>query len=188
MITRIIEPSEEPNKGKSGFVRIVAEGLTTGELWLAEPGLKPLPYGIAEPIEDKSSFVKIVAEGLTTGELWVAEPALKPPPYGPEEPEGVVEEQEKGVRATKPVVPLVARVIEAEGVCPMGYKFQIKDVWTLNGEEHGASGLCPVAKKALLEARERLCRDEKSILEKVLCRNGRHMVAFELERQVLGNK
>ncbi len=81
MITRIREASEEPNEGKSGFVRIVAEGLTTGELWLAEPGLKP-------------------------------------PPYGLEEPEGVVEEQEKGVRATTQVVPVLARVIEAEGVCP----------------------------------------------------------------------
>ena len=43
MITRIIEASEEPNESKSSFVRIVAEGLTTGELWLAEPGLNPSP-------------------------------------------------------------------------------------------------------------------------------------------------
>ncbi len=151
MITRIIEASEEPNEGKSSFVRIVAEGLTTGELWLAEPGLKP-------------------------------------PPYGPEEPERVVEEQEKGVRATTTVVPVLVRVTEAEGVCPMGYRFQIEDVWTLNGEEHGVSGLCPVAKKTLLEARELLCRDEKSMPEKVLCRNGRHMVAFELEPKAVGDK
>ena len=70
----------------------------------------------------------------------------------------------------------------------MGYKFQIEDMWILNGEEHGASGLCPVAKKTLLEAGELLCRDEKSIHEKVLCQNGRHMVAFELEPQAVGNK
>ncbi len=87
MITRIVEASEEPNEGKSGFVRIVAEGLTTGELWLAEPGLKPPPYCLEVPIEGNSSFVRIVAEGLTTGELWLAEPGLNPPPYGLEEPD-----------------------------------------------------------------------------------------------------
>lgn len=80
MITRIIEASEEPNESKSSFVRIVAEGLTTGELWLAEPGVKPPTCGREEPNEGKSSFVRIIAEGLTTGELWLAEPGLNPSP------------------------------------------------------------------------------------------------------------
>ncbi len=49
MMTPVIEASEEPNQCKSSFARIVAEGLTTGELWLAEPGLNAPPCGLEEP-------------------------------------------------------------------------------------------------------------------------------------------
>lgn len=79
-----------------------------------------------------------------------------------------------------PTVPVVARVIEAGGLCPLGYQFRIGDIYTLNGEASGLAHGCPVAGKALREAREHLRRAEERGVQKVVCRSGHHRVVFEL--------
>ncbi len=90
-------------------------------------------------------------------------------------PETVVTEAD----AEAVAAPVFARVIAARGVCPMGYRHRVGEVWTMNGKAEGAHTLCPAAEAKLLEAGKNL-RGEGERTEKVICETKDHQVVIEL--------
>ena len=78
--------------------------------------------------------------------------------------------------------PLIARVIAARGVCPIGHKYQVGEMWTVNGKAEGTHTLCPVAEAKLLEAGKNL-RGEGERTEKVICEAKDYQVVIELSNR-----
>lgn len=81
--------------------------------------------------------------------------------------------------------PLIARVIAARGMCPMGHEYQVGEMWTLNGKAEGAHTLCPVAEAKLLEAGKKI-RGDGEATEKVICEAENYQVVIELAKGKAG--
>lgn len=80
-------------------------------------------------------------------------------------------------------IPIIASVTEAEGVCPLGYRFQVGETWNLDGDAYGLPGNCPTAATKLQEAAEYLQRTEKTTVGVTICQTREHRVVFQLRRQ-----
>jgi uncharacterized repeat protein (TIGR04076 family) len=80
-------------------------------------------------------------------------------------------------------VAMVARVTEAEGVCPRGYRFYVGQNWRLNGDMHGDTEACPMAAGKLADAAASLRSDGESSVGMAMCQTGQHRVVFQLSRQ-----
>ena len=87
----------------------------------------------------------------------------------------------EGARAQE--VAMVARVTEAEGVCPRGYRFHVGQIWSLNGDIHGDAEACPVAAGKLAEGAARLRSNGEGLVGTTVCQTGQHRVVFQLSRQ-----
>jgi hypothetical protein len=84
-------------------------------------------------------------------------------------------------------IPIIASVTEAEGVCPLGYRFYVGQNWSLNGDTHGATEACPVAAGKLAEAAASLRSNGGSSLGMTICQTAQHRVVFQLSRQLGGS-
>lgn len=80
-------------------------------------------------------------------------------------------------------IPIIASVTEAEGVCPLGYRFRVGETWNLDGDAYGLPGNCPTAATKLQEAAEHLRHTEKTTVGVAICQTKKHRVFFELRRQ-----
>lgn len=80
-------------------------------------------------------------------------------------------------------IPIIASVTEAEGVCPLGHRFQVGETWNLDGDAYGLPGTCPTAATKLQGAAEYLRRTEKTTVGMTICQSKAHKVVFQLRRQ-----
>lgn len=82
-----------------------------------------------------------------------------------------------------PALHISARVVSAEGICPVGRSFRVGDLWTINGVLQGSEGLCPSAEQLLRNTAARL-REGQTHIEEVRCVGPEHRVIFAIQSEL----
>ena len=77
---------------------------------------------------------------------------------------------------------VTARVVRAEGDCPLGYLFQTGETWVINGKVEGAARLCSQVRERLGRSADEIARREVETTSLVNCRVNGYILEVELRR------